>query len=418
MRLAGGLRDASAVHSRHCRQSLRARRPPGRSGAIGSDPVRWLDASAQGCSPAVAGEGLALLRGHHCANPCGLRREIRTPGAPQPGKDGDAAALQAARYETAAALPADLHGRGNGAVPAGSGHRPAVRGATHPVLDESLRRLGRQDRRTRSGGSLRTGSHPPARVGQLHATCCWRSSSIRRCSSISTITFPSARTRWRRRLSPAQREAQLGINENLAREIIELHTLGVGGGYTQADVTTLLKSSPDGRSVASAAAVRQRRAGTVRVSPRDARAGRESRARQTLSRQRHRAGCRRSSRSRDPAVDRALHRHQAWRGTSSRMIRRARPSSGWRKALSFERRRSADGISGAAHLPEAWAQPLSKYKTPSDYIVSTFRGLDLPVGDGRGALGAVRGSGSAHLQSRVRPPGGRTEARTGRGARR
>ncbi len=28
---------------------------------------------------------------------------------------------------------------------------------------------------------------------------------------------------------------------------------------------------------------------------------------------------------------------------------------------------------------EAWAQPLAKYKTPSDYIVSGFRGLALPV---------------------------------------
>jgi uncharacterized protein (DUF1800 family) len=32
-----------------------------------------------------------------------------------------------------------------------------------------------------------------------------------------------------------------GLNENLAREIMELHTLGVGGGYTQADVTTLAR---------------------------------------------------------------------------------------------------------------------------------------------------------------------------------
>jgi uncharacterized protein (DUF1800 family) len=30
-----------------------------------------------------------------------------------------------------------------------------------------------------------------------------------------------------------------GLNENLAREILELHTLGVGGGYTQADVREL-----------------------------------------------------------------------------------------------------------------------------------------------------------------------------------
>ncbi len=33
-------------------------------------------------------------------------------------------------------------------------------------------------------------------------------------------------------------KAKLGINENLAREILELHTLGVDGGYTQTDVTT------------------------------------------------------------------------------------------------------------------------------------------------------------------------------------
>jgi uncharacterized protein (DUF1800 family) len=32
-----------------------------------------------------------------------------------------------------------------------------------------------------------------------------------------------------------------GLNENLAREILELHTLGVGGGYTQADVTELAR---------------------------------------------------------------------------------------------------------------------------------------------------------------------------------
>jgi uncharacterized protein (DUF1800 family) len=32
---------------------------------------------------------------------------------------------------------------------------------------------------------------------------------------------------------------KLGLNENLAREVLELHTLGVGGGYNQADVRQL-----------------------------------------------------------------------------------------------------------------------------------------------------------------------------------
>ena len=37
------------------------------------------------------------------------------------------------------------------------------------------------------------------------------------------------------------RKPKLGINENLAREILELHTLGVDGGYSQADVTEFAK---------------------------------------------------------------------------------------------------------------------------------------------------------------------------------
>ena len=37
------------------------------------------------------------------------------------------------------------------------------------------------------------------------------------------------------------RGRELGLNENLAREILELHTLGVAGGYTQADVTEFAK---------------------------------------------------------------------------------------------------------------------------------------------------------------------------------
>ncbi len=37
------------------------------------------------------------------------------------------------------------------------------------------------------------------------------------------------------------RRRNKGLNENLAREIMELHTLGVNGGYTQADVTTFAR---------------------------------------------------------------------------------------------------------------------------------------------------------------------------------
>jgi uncharacterized protein (DUF1800 family) len=41
--------------------------------------------------------------------------------------------------------------------------------------------------------------------------------------------------------SKAGQRRQKGLNENLAREIMELHTLGVNGGYTQDDVTNLAR---------------------------------------------------------------------------------------------------------------------------------------------------------------------------------
>src|SRR6185437_13085031 len=48
-------------------------------------------------------------------------------------------------------------------------------------------------------------------------------------------------------LGPDSRAGQnrhRGLNENLAREIMELHTLGVGSGYTQDDVTSLARIIP------------------------------------------------------------------------------------------------------------------------------------------------------------------------------
>jgi len=46
-------------------------------------------------------------------------------------------------------------------------------------------------------------------------------------------------SRGNRRANP---QAPRGLNENLAREILELHTLGVGGGYDQTDVTELARA--------------------------------------------------------------------------------------------------------------------------------------------------------------------------------
>lgn len=43
------------------------------------------------------------------------------------------------------------------------------------------------------------------------------------------------------RANRRRRDTQFGLNENLAREILELHTLGVAGGYSQQDVTAFAR---------------------------------------------------------------------------------------------------------------------------------------------------------------------------------
>jgi len=62
--------------------------------------------------------------------------------------------------------------------------------------------------------------------------------------------------------SPGARGRQSGLNENFAREVMELHTLGAAGGYTQDDVVTLARvltgwgvNPPDARVFPEYAAV-------------------------------------------------------------------------------------------------------------------------------------------------------------------
>src|SRR5262249_27328838 len=44
------------------------------------------------------------------------------------------------------------------------------------------------------------------------------------------------------RMPEERKNAPKGLNENYARELMELHTLGVDGGYTQRDVTEVARA--------------------------------------------------------------------------------------------------------------------------------------------------------------------------------
>ncbi len=43
-------------------------------------------------------------------------------------------------------------------------------------------------------------------------------------------------------MASQQKKQDRGLNENYGREIMELHTLGVDGGYTQQDVTEVARA--------------------------------------------------------------------------------------------------------------------------------------------------------------------------------
>ncbi|HWY94337.1 MAG TPA: DUF1800 domain-containing protein [Steroidobacteraceae bacterium] len=76
----------------------------------------------------------------------------------------------------------------------------------------------------------------PAMIGFLdNQYSVGKDSDLARLAARRAQARPFARQRMDTAADKPRRE--FGINENLAREILELHTLGVNGGYTQNDVT-------------------------------------------------------------------------------------------------------------------------------------------------------------------------------------
>jgi uncharacterized protein (DUF1800 family) len=168
-----------------------------------------------------------------------------------------------------------------------------------------------------------------------------------------------------------------GINENLARETMELHTVSVDGGYTQADVTAFSRVLT-GWSVAGPWDWRSgARPGTFLFRPAMHQPGAQSVM-----------GKRYPDTGYEQGV--AVLRDLASRPATARFIatKLARHFiADDPPAAAVDRVAAAFSESGGdlptvyralIHSPEAWEQPVAKYKSPSDYIVSSFRGLQLP----------------------------------------
>lgn len=171
---------------------------------------------------------------------------------------------------------------------------------------------------------------------------------------------------------------ELGLNENLAREILELHTLGVDGGYLQQDVRELA-ALLSGWSIGGEQG-RFQGGEPGHFHFRDS--FHEPGTRMLLGRRYAEDGFTQGERAlRDLALHPATARHVANR-LARHFVTDDPPSQ-------LVERVAGAFLGSDGDLPstyralldasESWNEPLSKYKTPSDYIHSAWRALQLPV---------------------------------------
>lgn len=163
-----------------------------------------------------------------------------------------------------------------------------------------------------------------------------------------------------------------GLNENLAREIMELHTLGVRSGYTQQDVTEFARAltgwslGNDAGSPAASAGFQYRPAlhepGPRRLLGRSYAAGGQEQALAIL---------------RDLAASPATALHVATKLARHFVADDPPPALVQRLAAAYQR---SGGDLPAVYRalidsPEPWAAPATKFKTPWEWAVSSMRAL-------------------------------------------
>ncbi|HEX3835988.1 MAG TPA: DUF1800 domain-containing protein [Steroidobacteraceae bacterium] len=171
----------------------------------------------------------------------------------------------------------------------------------------------------------------------------------------------------------------LGINENLAREIMELHTLGVNGGYTQADVTAFAKVIT-GWSIGAAGKgiVRGGEPGEFFFRANIHEPGPQTIMGKRYGQQGHAQG---EAVLLDLARSPATAQHIATQLARHFVADDPPPQSVNRLARVFSNSGGDLASVYRALIAEdtVWSQPLSKFKTPNDYVISAWRALAMPI---------------------------------------
>lgn len=188
--------------------------------------------------------------------------------------------------------------------------------------------------------------------------------------------FARRQTDEPRTAAPEKPRREFGINENLAREILELHTLGVNGGYTQDDVTSFAQIIT-GWSIGGG---KGRLAGGI--------PGRfyfrgnlhEPGAKTFLGKTYTEDGQRQGE-----AVLADLARHPATAHfIAAKLVRHFVADNPPRAAVERVARAFLESGGDLPHVyaalleaPEAWDADMRKFKTPEDFVFSTLRALNV-----------------------------------------
>lgn len=187
---------------------------------------------------------------------------------------------------------------------------------------------------------------------------------------------------------------RVGLNENLAREILELHTMGVGSGYAQADVTEFARAMT-GWTVAGIGNGQAARVAGTRGEPGEfvfAPRLHEPGARTILGKSYDQQGVAQANAvladlATHPATAKhiatKLARHFAGDAPPAPLVaklERAFLSSGGDLPTVYR---------ALIDAPEAWAAGAPKFKTPWEWSVSTMRALGAQSVDGQAMTGLL-----------------------------
>ena len=195
---------------------------------------------------------------------------------------------------------------------------------------------------------------------------------------------------------------KVGINENLAREILELHTLGVDGGYSQSDVTTFAQAI-SGWSIGGDYGQRLAKLRADNGTPGEflfREVFHEPGSKRLLGRSYGDDGV-----GQGEAILRDLAtRKETARHISTKLARHFIADDPPNTAVE---RIAHAWLESKAHLPtvyralvespEAWEAPFAKFKTPADFIYSSHRALGIPLRDRRHALQSFETLGQRNL---------------------